>query len=232
MASILHSRPGMSVGTIRSVHFRASLYVLGTVVLAIGVALTLVADLGLGPADVFIGVLADAFGTGHGTASSVFIAGMLFAGLALGARPGPGTLITIGVLGPAINVAEGALDELLATDLVIVRLMIGVAGVAVVCAGVGMVICAEVGRGATELLVDRLAVRTGQRTATVRTGIESLLLASGVALSGPIGPITLVTAVSIGPGIVLAVRHCDRVISGDIPEVRIRRIRHRVSRLR
>lgn len=218
--------------TVRSVQFRTSLYIAGTVVLAFGVALTLVADLGLGPSDVFIGVIADRLAVGHGTASSIFIGAMFVTGLLLGARPGPGTIITIGVLGPVINIVETMLGDLLTTELLVPRFLMGIAGLAVICLGVALVICADVGRGSTELLVDRLALRTGQRTAVVRTGLESTLLVSGIALSGPVGPITLVVAIGIGPGIVAAVRLCERFIEGEIPVERMRRIRHRISRLR
>lgn len=217
--------------TVQPVAFRVVLYWVGTLSLAVGIALTLVAGLGVGPSDVFIGAIADGLGIGHGTATSAFIFTVLVAGVALGSRPGPGTFVTAVALGPLINISS----DLLAgfhTGVPAIDAITGVAGVAVICAGVGLVICAEVGRGSMELFVDRAALRLRRRPAVVRTAVEASLLVAGIAMSGPIGPITVVVALFIGPGIAAAVRHFDRVLSTDVSVATIRRLRNpRLTRL-
>lgn len=230
-ATIAAMPPRAVTATVQPVVFRVVLYAGGTIGLAAGVALTLVAGLGVGPSDVFIGALAGHLGVGHGTATSLFILTMLVGGLLLGSRPGPGTFVTALALGPLINIAEGALAPL-HTGITALDAVTGVFGVVVICIGIGLVICAEIGRGATELFVDRVSTRLRRRPARVRTGFEASLLVAGIALSGPIGPITVVVAVVIGPGIVAAVGYFDRMLSTDLSVATVRRLgRPRYTRL-
>lgn len=230
-ATIAAGPPRAVTSTVQPIVFRIVLYASGTVALATGIAMTLVAGLGLGPSDVFIGAVAGHLDIGHGTATSAFIATVLVAGLALGSRPGPGTVVTAVALGPLINVAASVLAGL-HTGVVAADAVTSLIGVVAICMGVGLVICAEVGRGAMELFVDRAAARLRRGPSLVRTGIEASLLVAGIALSGPIGPVTVVVAVAIGPGIVAAVRHLDRALSAELSVSTIRRLgRPRYTRL-
>lgn len=217
--------------SVQPVAFRVILYSVGTLLLAVGIALNLVAGLGVGPSDVFIGAVAEHVGIGHGTATSGFIFTILIFGVILGSRPGPGTFITAVALGPLINLFAVVLVPL-HTGIIGIDAATGLVGVAVICAGVGLVICAEVGRGAMELFVDRAALHIRRRPPFVRTAVESSLLIAGIAMSGPTGPITVVVALVIGPGIAAAVHHFDRVLSAEVSVATIRRLRDlRLTRL-
>lgn len=217
--------------TVQPVAFRVAVYSVGTFLLAAGIALTLVAGLGVGPSDVFIGAVAELGGIGHGTATSGFIFSVLVIGVVLGSRPGPGTFVTAVALGPLINISEGLFAPL-HSGVGPVDLVVGLVGVAVICAGVGLVICAEVGRGSMELFVDRAAARLRKKPPVVRTVVEASLLVAGIALAGPIGPITVVVALTIGPGIAAAVRYFDRALSADVSVSTIRRLGNpRLTRL-
>src|SRR5690606_11782164 len=106
----VHSRA--VTASVQPVAFRVGVYSVGTFLLALGIALTLVAGLGVGPSDVFIGAVAEHRGIGHGTATSGFVFSVLVLGVALGSRPGPGTFVTAVALGPLINVSEGLVAPL------------------------------------------------------------------------------------------------------------------------
>lgn len=185
---------------------RLALHVGGSIVAAFGVAGMLRGGIGAGPADVFLGALAGVVGVAHGTASSLFLISLIVLAAALGHRPGVGTFaISLG-FGPVLN---QILDVAPHPDDLLTRSASAGVGLSLVALGVGCVTASEVGRGPVELCTEAVAVRTSWSEVHLRTGFEVSMAATGIALGGPFGPFTIVTAVAIGPMIAVGVRVVD-----------------------
>jgi len=187
---------------------RAALFSSGIVTAGLGIAALLRADLGTGPGDVMIGAMAAQIGVSHGTAAQAMAAGFIIVAMVLGGRPGPGTFATAIFLGPIINVAFLALPV---PGSLVARAVLASAGLAAMGLGVGLSIGARFGPSTGELWADAVARRLGTNKQTVRLSLEVTLVALGFVLGGPVGVVTIVTAVAIGPLIDLGTRMAIQV---------------------
>jgi uncharacterized membrane protein YczE len=169
--------------------------VAGIAVVAIGVALTIRADLGVAPYDVLTTGLTETTGLPIGVTAMVLPAVFVAIGLVLGGRPGPGTVIATLSVGPILGAALRLVPEV--ADLA-PRLGLFVVGSALVAVGVTTVVVAEIGPGPAELVTLAIHDR-GFPLAPVRTAIELGCVAAGWALGGQAGAGTVVFAVAIGP---------------------------------
>jgi uncharacterized membrane protein YczE len=167
----------------------------GVVLVAVGVALMIRADVGVAPYDVLSTGLADLTGMPIGAAAVVLPLAFTALGVALGGRPGVGTVIAVAAVGPILG---GALALLPEVDPMAPRLALFTVGIVLVATGVTAVVVAEVGPGPAELVMLAIHDR-GYPLAPVRTGIEVVSVALGWLLGGQVGAGTAVFAVVIGP---------------------------------
>lgn len=178
-----------------SVARRLATLVAGLLLVAPGVALTIRGEVGVAPYDVLTTGMAATFGIGVGVAAMILPAVFSALAWALGRRPGPGTLISIVALGPILGAVLAVVPEQTALP---TRAALFVAGFLVICAGITLVVVAEIGPGPAEILM--LAVHDkGVELARARTAIELVCVALGWAAGGQIGIGTLVVALTIGP---------------------------------
>ena len=166
----------------------------GLVLVAVGVALTITAELGVAPYDVLTTGLASITGLPLGAAAMVLPAAFVALGWRLGRRPGPGTLLAVLLVGPILGVTLGLLPEVEAMP---PRLALLTAGFVLVAAGITAVVVAEIGPGPAEIVMLAIHER-GHPLAPVRTGIEVACVALGWALGGQVGFGTLAIAALIG----------------------------------
>lgn len=208
--SVWHRAPATLVA-------RVGLVVVGSALIAVGVASMLWTELGPGPLDVFITAVVDRFGVPITIVVWGVSAAMVTVAVLLGRRPGPGTLLLPFVSGLVLPVAMGVLDRwtpppgVTAAGVLVHVVAIGVTGV-----GAGAIIGAGLGAGFGELVASAASARAGRPEPLVRTGIELSWMVVGLLLGGTVGVGTVLVAMLIGP----AVRAGHRSVTATVRRVR------------
>ena len=169
--------------------------VLGMAGLGVGIALTVRADLGLGPWDVLHQGIAERSGLGIGVAGILAGFAVLVVALPLGAKLGITTLVNVVLVGLVIDGTLAVLPEVSSLAL---RWALLPVGVALGGLGTALYLVPSLGAGPRDVLMTALAAR-GPSVRLVRTGIELIALALGVLLGGTVGPGTVVWALAVGP---------------------------------
>lgn len=167
----------------------------------IAIALMIRSGLGLGPWDAFHAGLASLTGLTIGQASVVAGVAVLVASIAMGVRPGVGTLANMVLLGVAVDLAlplvPGAGTVGIAGPIVPgAYFVIGIFGVAFATA---MYIAAALGAGPRDGLMIAVSARGGWPVRRVRTLLEASVLAAGWAMGGKLGVGTVAFVAAIGP---------------------------------
>ena len=189
---------------------RVMMLIAGSLLIAIAVAAMLWNSFGPGPLDVFIAGLRETTGISLTLAYWSAFAGMLALATLLGRRPGPGTIVTPLILGPAVELLLSLADQFDRPGSVVVQVIVHVGAIATAGIGAGALIVSGLGAGTGELLATAASDRTGRPEPHVRFGIEMSFLAVGVVLGGPIGLGTVIVAGLIGP----AVTNGHRLVNG------------------
>ena len=167
----------------------------GCLVAGGGIALTLLADLGVGPYDVLNSGVAAQLGVTFGLASVLVSTLFVAVGWRLGAVVGPGTLVAMLGIGPSVDawslLLPGSVEGLAVQGGLLVI------GLVAIAFGLSLVIAANLGAGPMEVLMLGLSGR-GVPLRWVRTGLEIGVFATGWALGGQVGVGTVVIALAIG----------------------------------
>lgn len=164
--------------------------------LGVGIALMVLADLGLSPWDVLHQGIAEHTGIGIGTVTILVGLVVLAGWIPLRQRPGLGTVVNVALVGAAVDVALAAVDAPAGLP---ARSACLAAGVVVIAVGTALYVGAGLGTGPRDGLMIGLSKKHDRSIGGVRTGIELTALAAGALLGGTIGIGTLVFAVTIGP---------------------------------
>jgi len=188
---------------------------LGMVGLGLGVALTVRADLGLGPWDVLHQGMAERTGIGIGIAGILVGVVVLALAYPLGAQIGIVTLVNVVFVGLVIEAALAVLPEV---EPVAVRWLLLLAGVASGGLGTSLYLVPRLGAGPRDGLMTALAAR-GHSVRLVRTAIELSALTAGILLGGTVGIGTVVWAVLVGPVIQQGLGWCTRLVRGREPQM-------------
>jgi len=167
----------------------------GVVVLGVGIAMILEAELGVSPYDVLHQGLAEVTGWSFGLVVVVLGLVLLLAWIPLGQRFGLGTIFNALTIG---FVVDGTLWAMPDVSDVAVRWVLLLAGLVITALGIGLYIGAGLGPGPRDGLMTGIAAK-GYPIWAVRTGMELTALAAGWALGGDVGLGTLLFAVTIGP---------------------------------
>jgi uncharacterized membrane protein YczE len=191
---------------------RIGLLVSGSLIVAVGVAVMLWSGLGPGPLDVFIGAIRVRTGLPLTLSVWLVIASLIGAAWMMGRRPGPGTLASPLIVGPAMQAALSVFQRVEPPDSLAIVLVIHVAAVFVVGVGAGALIVSGLGAGSGELLASAASDRTGRPEPRMRLAFESSWLLAGVALGGPIGIGTVVVALTIGTAVMFGYRAVDAAV--------------------
>ena len=164
--------------------------------LGAGVALMVLADLGLSPWDVLHQGISVRSGLSIGMAGIVVGLAVLAAWIPLRQRPGIGTLINVLIVGTTVDLVLALLDE---PEHTIARWAFLLVGVVIVSAGTALYLSAHLGPGPRDGLMTSLAGRTTHAVGRVRTAMELTVLGIGWLLGGSVGAGTVVVALAIGP---------------------------------
>jgi uncharacterized membrane protein YczE len=179
----------------------------GLLLAAVGICLTIRAGLGVASWEVLHIALAEHLGVGIGTAS-VLVGGLLvLLVVALGVRPGIGTVLNVLVIGVALNVLLGTsvLATVPARGLA-ERVLVLLAGIVVFAVGCAVYVGAHLGPGPRDGLMLALHLRFDMGVGTARVISEGAGLGLGWLLGGPVGLGTILFVVVAGPSVALAFR--------------------------
>ena len=181
---------------------RLPLLVAGLFLLGAGIAVSLRAELGVAPWDVFHQGIAKHTPLSFGTANLVVSAFVVALAWRLGARIGVGTVVNaLGVGTVIVLLTLAGPVKGLAHDPLGVRIALLVAGLTLMGIGSGLYLGAALGAGPRDSLMVVGAARTRFRIGLVRATIELAALLAGLALGGTAGIGTVAFVLLIGPSI-------------------------------
>jgi uncharacterized membrane protein YczE len=174
----------------------------GLFLFALGVVMTLRAELGISPWDVLADGIELNTPLSFGQAVIAIGAALIAVSFFFNVRPGPGTIANMIFIGLFA-------DMLLATDIggglddghLVTRLAVLLGGVAVIGLGSAFYIGAQLGAGPRDSLMVSVATRTNLSVRLSRTLIEGSALIVGIILGGSFGIGTAIFAVTIGPSV-------------------------------
>ncbi|MES1246964.1 MAG: membrane protein [Actinomycetota bacterium] len=192
----MHAHPVVRGG----VPARGASLVFGVFLFALGIVLILESKLGLSPWDVLNQGLSRHTPLSFGMANVAVAIVVLFVAWTLGGPPGIGTVVNAVGVGSFIQAltAIGAATHL-QHDPLGVRIVLLVAGVALIGPASAFYIGAHFGAGPRDTLMLVGSRRTGVRIAIVRGSLELCALVVGIVLGGTFGVGTLLFAFGVGP---------------------------------
>lgn len=185
---------------------RITQLMIGLTLYGVGVAVVVVAGLGVDPWTVLAEGLALRTGIGLGWITNIIGLAVLALWIPLHQKPGVGTVANILVVGTALQFALPLVptpENLLQASGMLL------AGVALVGVAGGLYIGARFGPGPRDGLMTGISARWGWPLWFARTAVEITVLTIGWALGGTVGAGTLVYALSIGPASHAALRVFD-----------------------
>ncbi|MEA2498961.1 MAG: hypothetical protein QOH26_1366 [Actinomycetota bacterium] len=202
----MHKTPSFESGQELSARSLARLMV-GLWLFALGVVMTLRADLGVAPWDVLHDGLRLRTPLTFGMAVIVVGVFLVAVSALLGLRPGLGTIanmILVGVVEDLmLNTGVGA-D--LAPGHVPLRVLLLILGIATIGLGSALYIGAELGAGPRDGLMVLIARRTRLGILGARALVEGSALLAGIVLGGAAGVGTVLFALGIGPAVDVSFR--------------------------
>ncbi|MCE9623213.1 MAG: hypothetical protein K8R99_12790 [Actinomycetia bacterium] len=172
------------------------------ILVAVGVPMLIEAELGVAPFDVFN------TGVGHATGWSLGICfvvdAMIFfgIGIALGVRPGLGSVGGTVLIGPMINVVLSVIPK---QHALFPRFALLIAGTLILAVAICLVVSTDLGAGPTEVVMLGL-IHRGLGIVPARWISDGTPLVIGTLLGGAIGPGTLLFALSMGPMVKFGLR--------------------------
>lgn len=170
---------------------------LGLLLYALGIVLTLNAHIGFGPWEVFHVGLAQTTGMSIGTASIVTGLAIALIALLIGEKLGLGTVLNMVLIGVFLDAILAMAFIPVATSFWIGVIMM-VAGLFVIALGSYFYIGSGFGAGPRDSLMVALTRKTRMPVGVIRGGIELTAVLIGWRLGGMVGPGTVLAAVLIG----------------------------------
>ena len=192
---------------------RVAMLVVGSLLIAASVAVTLWTELGPGPLDVFIGAVRNLTGLPMSVAVWATVGSLIAAAWMLGRRPGFGTVMSPFLIGPMLQAVYTALETFDAPGSIVVRIVLQLLAIFGIGLGAGALIVSGLGAGSGELFAGAASDRTGHPESKVRPAIELSWIVLGVVLGGPAGLGTVLVAAFIAPAVELGYRVVDALAS-------------------
>ncbi len=174
--------------------------ILGLVLFGLGIAMMVIANLGLSPWEIFHQGISRRTGIPLGTVGIITGILVLLLWIPLRERPGIGTVANVFLIGIVIDLTLLVFPEAVGTMWLRWALMIG--GTVVIAIGSGLYIGVGLGPGPRDGLMTGIA-RRGVPISLARAGIEITVLVAGWFLGGTAGIGTLVFAFGVGPLVAL-----------------------------
>jgi uncharacterized membrane protein YczE len=178
----------------------------GGVLIGLGAAGMITADLGVTPWDVLTTAVADLADVSVGVSGAVLSVLVYLLCAPFGRLPGWGNAVLLVAVSGAVDAGMAVFGE---PDGLPARLLLYAAGVVVVCLGVALIVRADIGVGPLEMV---MLVATDRSVPLVRARvlIEATTLTLGWALGGALGLGTAGFALAAGPLIAGSLRLLDQ----------------------
>ena len=175
---------------------------LGLFLCAIGIVMTINANLGYAPWDVFHQGIGNIIGIKIGTAN--ILTGIVIVGVEvmMGQRPGVGTLCNMSLIGVFMNIIMTN-NLLPILDNVIARIIMIFIGMIIMGIGSYLYIGSGFGAGPRDGFMILLLKKTNRSVRFIRNSIEITALIVGYLLGGPIGIGTIIMSFGLGPSVQL-----------------------------
>ena len=172
-------------------------FTLGLIIVSIGIVLTVKAQLGVSPWNVFHIGLTKHFSVSLGQASQltglvIIIMSFLIAKI----KPTVATVINMFLVGFLIDII---MPWIVKPNILITQYLYLISGVVIFSFGVGVYISGECGTGPRDSLMMALDRKLNYRLAVIRNSIEFTVLVVGYLLGGPVGIGTVLVALLVGP---------------------------------
>jgi uncharacterized membrane protein YczE len=188
----------------------------GLIIMGLSISLSVRAELGLAPWDVFHQGIADAFNVSIGVVVVLVGFVVLLAWIPLRQHLGIGSVINTLSVGLIADLGLAWIPDQSTLAIRIALLALAIVGFGI---GGGLYIGAGLGPGPRDGLMTALTARFGYRLWIVRTVLECSVLVVGVALGGKVGIGTVLIAFSLGPLTHIGLRRFHLPVSDDTPEV-------------
>lgn len=174
-----------------------SLFLLGQVVVSLGIVLIIKAELGASPWTVFHIGLTNHFPLRVGQAGQ--LTGVLVVGISFvvaRVKPSLATIMNIIIVGLLIDFLVPIIPK---PELLFFRSLYLLGGILIFGSGAGTYIAAQCGTGPRDSLMMALDKKLDFQLGLIRNGIELTALTIGYLLGGPVGIGTICTALGVGP---------------------------------
>jgi uncharacterized membrane protein YczE len=182
----------------------------GGVLIGVGAAAMISADLGVTPWDVLTTATSDRADVSVGIAGAALSVAVYLLCAPFGRLPGWGNAVLLVAVAGAVDAGLAVLGE---PDPMAARVALYGVGVPVVCLGVALVVRADIGVGPLEMVM-LVATDRGVPLVRARVAIEATTLVVGWLLGGALGPGTAGFALAAGPLIAGWLRLLDRFAGG------------------
>jgi uncharacterized membrane protein YczE len=169
----------------------------GFVIIAIGINLTLYADLGLNPWGTFHQGIASISGLSFGVVSQITGIVIILFSLFIKIYPGIGTLLNMFFIGYLVDVFD-TMQIIPLSDNLVIRVIYLIIGTFFFNYGIYVYLCCELGAGPRDGLMVGVVKLTGISVSIVRPIIEITILMIGIFLGGSYGIGTVINAVGGG----------------------------------
>ena len=191
---------------------RWSVFILGLMVLAFGISLTIKGKfLGIGPWDVFHYGLFTKFGFTIGTWSIISGLLLLFISSVFNkAWPQIGSFLNMMLLGLFIDLFNWMLPSI---DNLAGATIAFIIGVVLMGYGIGLYVSADFGAGPRDSFMLKKKKKMGWSIPLVRNGIEIIVFLIGWMLGGPVGIGTLFIAFGLGPILGFSIPQCKKLMA-------------------
>ncbi|MEH7124013.1 YitT family protein [Bacillus sp. JJ1773] len=190
---------------------RFIVFIVGLLVMTLGVVLLILADLGATPWDVLHVGLYYQFGLTIGSWSIIIgFAILALSSIILKEFPKMGTFLNMVLFGLFVDFYF-MLPFMQTPSSLTGKIMMFICGIITCCYGMGIYISAQFGAGPRDSLMIALTSKTGWKVAHARLCMEIVVLLIGWQLGGPVFWGTIIIGISIGPIAGIALPQCQKV---------------------
>lgn len=187
----------MEVTNIESMTKRYFKLILGLFLFAVGTVITINANLGYSPWDVFHQGLGNIFGIKIGTANVIVGVSIVLIEMLRGIKPGIGTILNMLLIGVFMNIIM-SIDIIPTFSNMYIRILTIPVGMLIIGLGSYFYIGAGFGAGPRDGLMLFLIQKTNKSIRFIRNSIEITVLIIGYILRGPVGVGTVIISLGLG----------------------------------
>lgn len=171
--------------------------ILGLFLFAVGTVITINANLGYSPWDVFHQGLGNIFGIKIGTANVIVGVSIVLIEMLRGIKPGIGTILNMLLIGLFMNIIM-SINIIPTFSNMYIRILTIPVGMLIIGLGSYFYIGAGFGAGPRDGLMIFLIQKTNKSIRFIRNSIEITVLIIGYILRGPVGVGTVIISLGLG----------------------------------